>query len=307
MVSGDGPRIAAAQSRVDTIARRLRAGGDARTLDQLRADVATDLVLRGWIPNDPTFTALGKPPAAVVHLVVSLPTLLGLDHGAGHLSGWGDVPGQQARELALALGSIWKRVVTDPLTGRAIEVTAGTYRVPAAMAEQVKARDRTCRAPGCQIPAQGADLDHTQEWQPSTTLDDAGGPTTETNLVALHRGHHNLKTAGYWDSNQEPDGTVAWTTATGRTVLTYPYIYDHPDNVPVKTSPIEARLGRHLAKVINPDIALPGHLNIFDEIGWAQTLAPTTPPPTQFTWAATHHDDPAPAGWEASLSGEPPF
>lgn len=308
LVSGDGPRIAAAQSRVDTIARRLRAGGDPRTLDQLRADVATDLLIRGWIPNDPTFTALGQPPAAVVHLVVSLPTLLGLDHGVGHLSGWGDLPGPQARELALALGSIWKRVVTDPLTGRAIEVTAGTYRVPAAMAEQVKTRDGTCRAPGCEIPAQTCDLDHTQEWaQPSTTTRNTGGATTETNLAALHRGHHNLKTAGYWDSHQKPDGTVAWTTATGRTMTTYPYIYDHPDNQPVKTSPLEARLGRQVAKIINPDIPLPGHLSAFDEIGWAQALAPTTPPPAQFIWSATHHEDPAPADRKASLSGEPPF
>lgn len=46
LISGDGPRIAAAAGRVDTIARALRNGGDPRTLDQLRADVATDLLLR---------------------------------------------------------------------------------------------------------------------------------------------------------------------------------------------------------------------------------------------------------------------
>ena len=143
------------------------------------------------------------------------------------------MPWQAARELALQLGSIWKRVVTDPLTGRAIEVTAGTYRVPAAMAEQVKTRDGTCRAPGCEIPTERSDLDHSKEWKP----DGAGGPTAETNLAALHRGHHNLKTGGFWDSDQSPDGTLRWTTATGRTVTTYPYVYDHPDNLPVKTSP----------------------------------------------------------------------
>lgn len=275
MITGDGARIAAAQGRVDRIARRLRKAGNPRTLEQLRADVAADLLLRGWIGNDPTFTQLGKPPAAVVQMLVSLPTVLGVDKGVGHVIGWGDVSWQQARELALAAGSIWKRIVTDPITGRAIEVTAATYRVPAGMAEQVKARDGTCRAPGCEIPAEFCDLDHSREWEP----DDAGGPTAETNLGALHRGHHNLKTGGFWDSDQKPDGTIVWTTATGRTVTTYPYVYDHPDHLPIKASPLETHLGRRLAKVINPDIPLPGHFSIFDEIDWAQALAPATPRP----------------------------
>jgi hypothetical protein len=289
VITGDGPRIAAAQGRIDTIARHLRKSGSARTLDQLRADVATDLLLRGWIPNDPTFATLGKPPVARVQLIVSLPTTLGLDHGVGQIPGWGAVSGQQARDLALQAGSIWKRVVTDPLTGPAIEVSATTYQVPAGMAEQVKARDRTCRAPGCEIPAGRCDLDHAQEWKP----DDTGGPSAETNLAALHRGHHNLKTAGFWDSNQSPDGSMRWTTATGRTVTTYPYVYDHPDNLPVRASNLERHHGRRLAVVLNPDIPVPGRFNIFEEIAWAQTLTPATPPRPQHHWPA-HRDEGTP-------------
>ena len=38
--------------------------------------------------------------------------------------------------------------MTDPLTGRAIEAAAATYRVPAGMAPQIRARDGVCRAPG---------------------------------------------------------------------------------------------------------------------------------------------------------------
>jgi hypothetical protein len=259
VITGDGPRINAAQCRVDKIARRLRNGGDERSLDQLRADVATDLLLRGWIPDDPTFVQLGTPPAAQVQLIVSLPTLLGLDQGVGQILGWGTVSGQQARELALRAGSIWKRLVTDPRTGRAIEVSAGTYKVPAGMAEQIRARDGTCRAPGCEIPAERCDLDHCEEWtSTSADSDAAGGATAETNLAALHRGHHNLKTAGFWESDQSPDGALRWTTATGRSVTTYPHVYDHPDNLPVRTSTLEARLGRRLAPAINPKSPCPG-------------------------------------------------
>jgi len=277
LITGDGPRIAAAQGRVDTIARQLRKSGDARTLAQLRADVAVDLLLRGWVPGDPTFAALGKPPAVLVQLITSLPTLLGVDHGAGLIPGWGAVSWQQTRKLALQVGSIFTRLVTDPLTGRAIEVSSGAYRVPAGMAGQIKARDGTCRAPGCEIPAPGCDLDHSSEWQP----DGAGASTAETNLVALHRGHHNLKTAGFWDSDQQPDGTLQWTTATGRKVTTYPYAYDGPDNLPFKASILEVRLGRRVAGVINPDIPLPGTFNIFDQIDWAQALTPATPQPRE--------------------------
>ena len=37
--------------------------------------------------------------------------------------------------------------------------------------------------------------------------------------------------------------------------------------------------------MINPDIPLPGHLNIFDHIDWTQALAPATPQLPQHTWA----------------------
>jgi hypothetical protein len=308
-VTGDGSRITAAAARVDRIARRLRNGGDQRTLAQLRADVATDLLLRGWIPNDPTFAQLGQPPAATVHVVVSLATLLSQDAGVGQIPGWGALPAQQTRVLALAAGSIWTRIVTDPLTGRAIEATAGTYRVPAGMAAQVTTRDGTCRAPGCEIPANRTDLDHTIEWEPDSggcgPLE-SGGVTAETNLASLHRGHHNLKTTGFWDSEQSPDGSLRWTTATGRTFMTYPYVYDHPDNLPVDVSTLEARLGRQLAQFINPEIPLPGHFNIFDEFDWSQALAPANPvsPPEHRPPEVVPEET---SVWPAELSGPPPF
>jgi len=140
----------------------------------------------------------------------------------------------------------------------------------------------------------------------------------------LHRGHHNLKTAAFWDSDQSVDGTLRWTTATGRTITTYPYVYDHPDNLPIRTSPLEARHGGRLAQVFNPDIPLPGHFSIFDEIDWTQALAPATPKPRQHLWQPQHmtgqhaevtprpnQEQPGepgqPADLPARLNGPPPF
>ena len=52
-VTGEAGRVAAAMERVEDVARRLRGDGDARTLTQLRSDVAFDLLLYGWAnPGD---------------------------------------------------------------------------------------------------------------------------------------------------------------------------------------------------------------------------------------------------------------
>ena len=166
-------------------------------------------------------------------------------------------------------------------------------------------------------PADHGDLDHCVEWKP----DGGGGPTAQTNLAALHRGHHNLKTSRFWDSDQSIDGTLRWTMATGRTVTTYPHVYDHPDNTPIDVSNLEARIGRRLAGVLNPDIPLPGHINILDRIGWAQDLAPVTPAPPKHPWPEGHSGQKQPtkakakahaqeewaAVWQTQQDGPPPF
>jgi hypothetical protein len=95
------------------------------------------------------------------------------------------------------------------------------------MAEHVRALDGTCRAPGCQVPAERCDLDHITPWP--------AGPTTVANLQSLSRGCHHPKTARAWtahrpnpDADSPPgertgvDGAVHWTTLAGRDYITYP-------------------------------------------------------------------------------------
>jgi hypothetical protein len=102
------------------------------------------------------------------------------------------------------------------------------------------------------------------------------------NLADLHRGHYNLKTGGFWDSDQSPDGTLTWTTATGRTFTTYPCIYDHPDqDLNPRNTP-----GPPTRTSNQPRHPLPGHFSIFDELDCGQALAPATPLPPQHTWAS---------------------
>jgi hypothetical protein len=140
---------------LDAAARTARTCGDPRTLDQLRVDGLRDLVLAGA-------GAPAPDPAVQVRVTVPLSTLIGLDDGPGDVAGFGPVDALQAR--ALAAGGVWRRLVTDPLSGAVLDVGRRRYRPPAALVEHVRARDRRCARPGCEVDAGRSDLDHTVEF-----------------------------------------------------------------------------------------------------------------------------------------------
>ncbi|HYT10281.1 MAG TPA: DUF222 domain-containing protein, partial [Mycobacteriales bacterium] len=128
-------------------------------------------------------------PGALVHVTVPAATLAGDCEQPGELAGYGPIPASMARRLA-ADGRC-RRILTDPATGTIIHIapTAG-YTPTAALARLVRARDRTCRFPGCRQPAHRCDLDHVTPWP--------AGPTSGANLFALCRHHHRLKHHTGW-------------------------------------------------------------------------------------------------------------
>lgn len=89
------------------------------------------------------------------------------------------------------------------------------YTPSARLAEFVRCRDLTCRAPGCDQPAVYCDIDHTIPYA-------EGGPTHPSNLKCLCRKHHLLKTFWGWRDKQLADGTVIWTLPSGQTYITSP-------------------------------------------------------------------------------------
>lgn len=228
-VSGADVRCLAAYGRVDAIARAVRAGGDPRTLDQLRSDVALDLLLFGQPAADAP-TAVDHPaeagwPAAVVQVVVSAASVLGLNDEPGLVDGQ-PVDADTVRDLAHAAGSTWQRIVTDPLTGYAMAQVSDSYQPPPRMAAAVTMRDGICRAPGCNRPAIHVDLDHVVERRD-------GGHTSGDQLQGLCRLHHSKKTRRHWAARMTRDGVVEWRLPDGRTYPTYPMDYRelglHPD------------------------------------------------------------------------------
>lgn len=96
------------------------------------------------------------------------------------------------------------------MSGQLIEVGTG-YTPPQAMTEFLLTRDRTCRAPGCNVRAVAADLDHTQEYAD-------GGVTAPWNLMTFCRSHHTTKTAGHTDIERAPDGSATYITVLGQRI-----------------------------------------------------------------------------------------
>jgi len=89
------------------------------------------------------------------------------------------------------------------------------YRPSAELERFIRSRDMTCRFPGCDRPAEFADIDHTVPYPL--------GPTHASNLKCLCRIHHLLKTFWTgWHDEQRPDGTIAWTSPSGHRYITQP-------------------------------------------------------------------------------------
>ena len=174
----------------------------------------------------PWLTLKHAPPAHV-NVIVSLTTLLGEDDATAEIPGHGFITAVHARQLAMATGSIWRRLVTDPLTGTTLDLSTQRYRPTRTMADLVAALDGTCRAPGCTIPAPQCDIDHHTPWP--------HGPTTIANLSAKHRRHHNHKTRRTWITTPDPnttDGTMTWHTIGARDYITTRYRYTDPTHQP---------------------------------------------------------------------------
>jgi len=178
---------------------------ETRTLAQLRADVAADL-LSG---------VLGAEGSVGVSVSVTVPVLSLLRHGdePGTLDGHGPIDAQTARDLTAHAPSFF-RILTHPVSGAVLDYDRTTYRVPADLARVVMQRHIVCDFPGCGRPAPDCDLDHTVDWQ-------HGGTTSADNLAPLCRSHHRLKHKSNW-SVKQIDGTLTWTSPTGEVRIADP-------------------------------------------------------------------------------------
>ncbi|MFC8179662.1 DUF222 domain-containing protein [Rhodococcus sp. NPDC057297] len=95
-----------------------------------------------------------------------------------------------------------------------------TYRPGTALADLVRHRDRTCRHPGCDVPAAGCEIDHIIAFDHHNPT--RGGWTILTNLHCLCRYHHSLKTMGAWTPTMLAGAAEYWKSTSGTTAVTLP-------------------------------------------------------------------------------------
>ncbi len=112
------------------------------------------------------------------------------------IAGHGPISPSQAEELA-----------DNPCPSDRPQPSTG-YRPAPRLVQWVRARDRHCRFPGCRRPAAACDLDHVIPYP--------AGATHESNLAALCRYHHRLKTHTPWKVRILDGAALEWTSPHGR-------------------------------------------------------------------------------------------
>ena len=232
------PEAAATRARVHAIAHQLKTAGDPRPIGRIRAAVLHELITRSG----------SERPAVSAHLLV-VASLDTLESGAAGAPGLGKEPvlvdGEPvtvalARDLLERLDALCPGGLQAPTDGTlSLSITDADGRLIAAVTRReletavrcgrglgpppavdryrptpsqrrfARARDRTCRHPGCGNRAGWADLDH-------VVPHGAGGDTDCTNLCCLCRRHHRLKThARGWHYAMTCDGVLTVLTPSG--------------------------------------------------------------------------------------------
>jgi hypothetical protein len=200
-------RSQTAARRINRMAHQLKASGDPRSIDQIRADLFLDLLNGNGLQTSST-------DRGVVDIRVELTTLLELDDKPGELPGWGPVIADMARKVIREqFESEWRYTVTDE--DGAVMSNGTTRRRPtAAQRRQVQSEDPTCVWPTCRADSIHCDLDHNQPWV-------VNGPTEPENLAPLCRHHHVIRHNG-WTITQIQTGAYRLTSPLGHTYTSQP-------------------------------------------------------------------------------------
>ena len=109
------------------------------------------------------------------------------------------------------------RITVKPVIDLNAHLSTPAYEVPDRIREQVILRDRTCVFPWCTRPARRGDVDHIDEYDHEAEAEGRpqSGPTRTSNLAALCRFHHRLKTHSAWRYRMTEPGVFEWTSPHG--------------------------------------------------------------------------------------------
>jgi hypothetical protein len=161
-----------------------------------------------------------------VKVEVCVDVVISADHLAGD-NDWtpeskrlGPIGSEIARDLCASPDARWRRLITDPISGELVAMDTSAYRIPRHLREAIKARDVSCRFPGCHSRAEFFDCDH--------IVPHPEGETCSANLAGLCRRHHRTKTFSTWKVERDPLAPrheLVWTSPLGRRYRTASHRY----------------------------------------------------------------------------------
>ncbi|MFD0683367.1 HNH endonuclease signature motif containing protein [Actinomadura fibrosa] len=231
----------AIHNKITAIAHSLRQDGDVRSLDQIRADLAQQLLRGTPLPEaaravfteqvEPIAPPATSPPSLTATAAVSaegaptasvplecrdtadvLADVIGarLAQVTEYARKQGRLDGLDAR-LRHSVRELQDQVAAarDAHCEAADHRHTG-YRPPAAMRKVIEARHPVCVFPSCNRRSDRCDLDHTSPWS-----QDGQGRTCPCNLAPLCRRHHRSKQSPRWALYQPWSGLLIWVTPAG--------------------------------------------------------------------------------------------
>ncbi|GAB2462302.1 hypothetical protein HD599_000929 [Conyzicola lurida] len=195
---------------------------DNRTLTQRRADVATEILLKGDLCGD---GAAGDPETALdgtgkdgkrlghgvvaqIHIEIPILTLLGKDTAPATLEGSIPVDPATARTLVADAPGFY-RLLTDPVTGSIVSFDDRFRHLPPSLRRAVRLIDGKCTGPWCDATANESHGHHPVEWSDSH---DTSLANSALACAPDHRLIHNTR----WLMNRLPDGDKEWISPCGR-------------------------------------------------------------------------------------------
>src|SRR4051812_20208706 len=167
-----------------------------------------------------------------VQVVITWDTLLGLANNPADLLGYGPISADDVRAMLTQPGTVLRRMVTDPVTEVLVDYGRTRYRPDDYLTRLSKARDVTCRYPGCTRNAIWCDDEHCTVYP--------HGTTSAGNVCQLCRRHHRRKTFdGFSYKRPEPStGRTVWSTPLGFAYEQHPASYDESGPDPGDTVPL---------------------------------------------------------------------
>jgi hypothetical protein len=197
------PEVYLIVDKATKLAKGLKNEGDPRSMMHLKVDVLSDLMING----ETSIPGATRGVRGQVHVMVPAMTILGVGQEPAILRGYGPIDPATAAQLT-AEATSWRRILTDPITGRILKTDPRDYRPTREMRDHARLVHPECVFTGCTNPSQHADIDHNDDFA-------RGGDTVHENLAPECPPHHRTKHCVGWIVKQNDDDTLTLTSPAG--------------------------------------------------------------------------------------------